>query len=364
MNNEVITKKQMQLLIFSYCIGSYLLFSLGGKVKQHAWVVTLIGMIMSIPVVLMYGRILDLYPKKNFYQIITEIFGKKLGIILNIIPILNMIFLGSYILNDFIDFIKLTALFNTPKFVTMLFIGILSIWILRSGVEVLCAWTHFFIRKIIIFVILTWVLLIPQMQTINIYPIIFTDFKTILKESFSITTFPFTEIFIFVGFFDYIKGNEKNKSIFLKPLIIGGIFVIISTIINIMLIGGEAYSRFYYSGYESIKRLKWGGEFQRIEIVVSIAFTIIQFLEITYCILSASKGIEEVFSLNDYRDILVPVVFLLLNFSYIMFSSVTEAMEFVQEYWATYGFFIQILFPLFIFISGIIKKKFLKEHSG
>lgn len=97
---------------------------------------------------------------------------------------------------------------------------------------------------------------------------------------------------------------------------------------------------------------------------VIMFYVLIQFLEITYCILSASKGIEEVFSLNDYRDILVPVVFLLLNLSYIMFSGVTEAMEFVGKYWPTYGFFVQMLFPFFIFISGIIKKKFFKKPSG
>lgn len=363
MNREYISKKQMQLLIFSYCIGAYLLFGLGGKVKQHAWIVTVFGFILSIPILLMYGMILDLYPGKNFYQITQEIFGKVFGKILNIVYILNALFIGAYILNNFVDFIKLTALFYTPKYISMLIIGFLSIWILKVGIESLYAWAHFFIRKILILTVIIWILLIPQMETINLYPIIFFDPKCILRESFLRTIFPFTEIFIFLGFLDYVKSGEKVKNIFIKPLILAAIFVTISTIINLMLIGGENYSFFYYAGYQSVKRLKFQGEFQRIEIMVSIAFSIMRFLEISYCTLNITKGVENLFSLNNYRDILIPVGLLMINFAYIMFESSIEAIEFVDKYWLTYGFFIQILFPLFVFISAFIKKKIIPKHS-
>lgn len=356
MRREIVSNKQMQLLIFIYCIGAYLLFSIGGEVKEHAWMATILGVIFTIPVVIMYAKTMESYPGKNLFEIIDIIFGKCFGSILNMIFIFHLIFLGAYILNDFTDFIKLTALFNTPKFIPMLFIALLSIWILKEGIEVLAAWSHFLIRIILIFIVLIWILLIPQMKLTNIYPIFYIDIKSILKSGLSIVTIPFSEVVIFLSFFDYINKNEKVKNIFIKPLLIGGALVTLATLIDIMLIGGEGHFSYYYPGYEGIRRLKFQGEFQRVEIIVSIAFAIIQFLEINVCILGASKELEKVFSLNNYRDILIPVVLLLSNFAYIIFGSIEESMNFIKTLWPIYGIILQIILPGLVFIGVLVKK--------
>ncbi|WP_138206197.1 GerAB/ArcD/ProY family transporter [Haloimpatiens lingqiaonensis] len=357
MKEESISNKQMQLFIFCYSIGAYLLFSMGSAVKQDAWIALIVGIILVIPVVVMYGRLMNLYPGKNLFQILEEVFGKVFGKVFSLIFIGNTFFLGSYILNDFVDFIKLTALFNTPLFIPILIIGILSIWILMKGIEVLANWAQFFIRIILIFIFITSILLIPQMDITNLKPFFSHSIKEILKEGVALLTFPFSEVFLFLNFFDCVRYDDKTKNIFIKPLILGGIVTLIVTIVTIMLLGGEIYSSFYYSGYASIKRMQFAGEFQRLEVVVSVAFTIMQFMEVSFCFLGVSKGIQSVFNLKDYRDILVPVVFLSLNFTYIMFGSVMEAGEFVQDLWPFYGFFIQIIFPSLVFIGAIVKKK-------
>lgn len=149
----------------------------------------------------------------------------------------------------------------------------------------------------------------------------------------------------------------KLKNVFIKPLILAGVLVVLYTMINIMLLGEELYSLFYYPGYESIKRLNLGGEFQRLEIIVSVALTIIQFLEISFCVLGVSKGITKVFNLKNYRTILIPIVVLLSVFAHIMFESAMEAFEVVKKIWPTYGIVMQIILPLIIFIFATIKRK-------
>lgn len=361
MKKEVISKKQMQLLIFSYPIGSYLLSNMGADVKQDAWISSIIGVLISIPILMMVGRIMDLYPGKNLFDILEIVFGKFLGKILNVLFIFHLIFIGAYILNNFTDFVKLTSLWNTPIFIPMLCIGILSIWMLKGGIEVLSNWAKVNIRFVLIFIAFSAMLLLPQMHISNLQPIFYHDFKEIFKTSISLMIFPFSETFILVGFFDCIEEQNTNiKNIFIKPLIISGLLVTIIMIINIMILGGEKYSSFYYPGYEAIKNMRLRGKYQRFEIIVSIIFTIIRFLEMNYCIFGASKGIQKVFNLKDYRDTLVPIVFLLINFAYIMFGSVMEAKEFVKDLWTFYATFLHVIFPAIIFIAALIRKKCFK----
>ncbi|MBU3204096.1 GerAB/ArcD/ProY family transporter [Clostridium algidicarnis] len=358
MKGESISNRQMQLLIFYYSIGAYLLFNMGSNLKQDSWIAAIIAVIISVPLMLMYGRVMYLYQGSNLFDIIEIVFGKGFGKFINMIFIIHIFLLGSYLLRDFIDFIKLIALFNTPSVIPSICIGILIIWILKEGIEVMSAWSQFFIRIILAFVFLVWILLIPEMDITKLQPVFNSGFKAISKESFKLLIFPFSDMFIFMTFFDYVDYNKKSKNVFVKPIIMGGSIIVVFTLINIMVLGGEGYNSFYYVGYETIKRLRLQGEFQRAEVAVSIAFTMIQFLEISFCMLGASKGLTKVFNLKDYRYILIPVVILMINFVQIMFKSIMEAMEFTNSLWYSYALLIQIIFPLVIFIAALLKKKY------
>ncbi|WP_278523207.1 endospore germination permease [Clostridium cochlearium] len=357
MKKESISNKQIQLLIFSYCIGAYLLFSMGTGEKQNIWISSILAIIFTIPIVMMYGRIMNLYPGENIFTILEQVFGKVFGKVFNIIFIFHAFFLGAYILRDFADFIKVTALFSTPIIVPMICIGILSTWILTEGIEVLAAWAKFLIRIILISMTLIWIMLIPEMHISNLQPVFYADLKDILSQSLHLITFPFSEVVIFLNFFDHVDYNNKTKNVFIKPLILGGILVVLYTMINLMILGGELYSFFYYPSYESIKRLNLAGEFQRLEIIVSIAFNIIQFLEINFCVLGVSKGITKVFNFKNYRSTLIPIVILLIIFAYVMFGSAMESFEVAKKLWPAYGTVMQIILPFVIFIFASIKRK-------
>ncbi|WP_035288427.1 endospore germination permease [Clostridium sp. KNHs214] len=354
MRKGVISNKQLQLLAFTYILGPFLIFGIGGDLKQDAWIATILALVLSIPIVIIYGKLMNLYPEKNIFNILEISFGKVFGKILSILVIFHVFLLGAYILNDFADFTKLTALFYTPKFIPMLIIGTLSIWILNAGIEVLANWVEFFIRGILIFIFVIWILLIPQMNAANLQPVFESSLCKISTESLKIVALPFSELMVFLNFCDCVKCN-KNTCIFVKPLIAAGAIVIIGIIVQIMLLGGEIYSTKYYPSYAAIRRIVFKGDFQRLEIIASVAFTITQFIEFSLCVLGVSKGIQSVFNLENYKYILVPTIFLVINFSYLMFRSVMEANEFLNL-WAVYQIAMQVLFPSIILIVSLIKK--------
>lgn len=363
MKQDSISNREMQYIIFSFSIGAYMLFSMGGPLKEDAWIATLIALIVAIPIMSMYGAIINFYPGKNIFQIIEDVFGKVFGKLLNIIVTMYSFLLATFILRDFIDFIKITSLPNTPTIVIMVCIGILNIYLLSTNMQVIVAWVKFFIRFILIFFILVSIILIPQMNIKNLFPIFNTGIKNILFQSYKLLTFPFTELFIFLTFFDCVRFDKKTKNVFTKALLIGGIIAVISVIINILLIGKQAYSSFYYGAYEAIKRIKIQGEFQRLEIVITIAFTILQFSEMIFCVLGAWKGVENIFSTDNKRYILNIITFSMILLSRSLSKSMLEAIKFNLNIWPIYGGIIQIALPILIFIIVFIKSKILLKDK-
>ncbi|AEB76247.1 GerAB/ArcD/ProY family transporter [Clostridium botulinum] len=357
MDKESISAKQLEFFIFTFGLGSYLLFNIGAGAGKQAWLASILSMAFSLPIVYVYGKIMSFYPEKNFYDVLEMTFGKITGKILIIIFVFHTFFLGAYVIRDFSDFIKLTVLFDTPIVVPMICIGILSVWILKAGIEVLSAWCQFFIRIILVIIPIVVILLLPQINSDKILPLFDGNIMDILKEAVNFVMFPMTEVIIFLNIFNYVKPNSNMQVIFIKPIILGGILYTILIIINTMILGANTYSQFYYPGYEAIKRLNFGGEFQRVEILVSGAFTIVQFTQINYCLLGVGKGIEKLFSLNNYRDVVVPIVILMINFAYIMFGNPMDSKDFSKNCWTIYASVPQLILPIIILIVILIKRR-------
>ncbi|AWZ48908.1 spore gernimation protein KB [Clostridiaceae bacterium 14S0207] len=364
MNRDNICNKELIILIFNFYISTYLLFNMGGMVKQDAWIATIVAIIFSLPFMLIYGKIMSFYPKKNLFQILEIIFGKIVGIFFSVIIIVYLFVLSSFILRDFVDFVRITSMRNTPSLAIMILIGILSTYFLKQGIQCIVAWSKFFLRIIGLFFVVTLLFLIPHMRLQNLYPIFENGIMEILKASFALVTFPFTEIFIFTTFFDSVIPNKKSKNVFFIGLLISSFAVIGFIISNILLLGGEIYSNTYFSGYESIKRLTIQGEFQRLEIIVTTAFTIVQFLEMNFCILGICKGIKNIFKLKSYKRIVSVIMIIVVIMSKVVSISIMDYQYFDQHYWPIIGLVIQIIFPIIICIIAFIKSKFKKNKNN
>ncbi|NFL03832.1 spore gernimation protein KB, partial [Clostridium botulinum] len=85
MNKEIISSKQFQFLIFTFGLGSYLLFNLGADAKQDAWISLILATLLCLMTVSVYDKIMSYYPEKNIIEILKLECGKIIGVILSII---------------------------------------------------------------------------------------------------------------------------------------------------------------------------------------------------------------------------------------------------------------------------------------
>jgi spore germination protein KB len=212
----------------------------------------------------------------------------------------------------------------------------------------------FFLPIIFFIMALVNILEIPQFHLDYIKPILGNGIIPVLKGGFSAFSFPFAETILFLGVFSSLKTKKSPKKVYLWGVIIAGSIILITTIRNVAVLGNMLGS-FYFPSYEAVSMIAIDDFLQRIEATVSIVFIFSVFIKCAICLLVASKGIEKMFNLTDYRSIVIQTGLLMIYFSYIIYDNIM-----IMKYWAFkvypyYAFPMQVILPVIIWVLAEIK---------
>jgi len=363
MKNEVISERQGIILVTLFLIGSSFLLGSGGQAKQDAWISVIIAISEAVLLFLMYSRILSLYPGKDLFDIIQILMGKYIGNTIIILIIWFAFHLGALVLRNISEFTNVLVLPDTPVILPMIFFTILLIWVIKLGIEVLARWSEFFIWIVFMILIAVTLLSIPLMDKSNLKPILNVGISPVLRGSLSSFMFPFGESVVFMMVFSNIAKVKNYKKTFLLALLMGGGFILIVTIRNILVLGSDAVSRAYFPSTMVISLIHLGNLLQRLESTIIVEFAICIFVKISTCIFAVCNGLSKLFGFDDYKFIATPVALLMLSFSLFIFDSTMEMKSWASDIYPYYTLIFAVIIPLVIYIMAEIRHRNLKATS-
>lgn len=362
MNKQIVSDKQAISTLILFIIGSSSVFTMGMLAEQDLWIAIILAIFMALPMSLIYARIHYIFPNKDLFDIIEICFGKIIGKGLIILFTCFVFYWASDILVNYGNFIYVVSLTKTPKIVPMMMLGILCGIGIKKGIEALGRWSEFFLIIPIILLLTTTVLLIPQMNIDNIKPVLYKGMRPIFKGAFNAFSFPFSQLMAFTMVFSSFKRKKSPYKIYTIGLFIGGIYLLILSLTNLLVLGVSAGLSFNYSSYVAISRINLGGVLQRIEVFVAIIFVLGGFIKISIVLLCTCKGIIKLFNFTNYKFIVTPVTLLMINLSYFQYESVPQYSEFQTEIWAYFTFPFHVILPVIILIAAEIKKKRVENY--
>jgi spore germination protein KB len=362
MHKEQITDKEAICLIILFVLGSSLIIGIGGESKNDAWIAAIASALLFIPMLLLYSRLLMLFPGKDLYDILDIVLGKIFGKIIAVVYIWYGFHLGALVLRNFGEFINTVAMPETPMFVPMLCLGAVSMVGARLGVEVLGRTMAYFIPLVFFIPIVVMILGIPQLHINYLKPVLANVLSPVMRDSFSAFSFPFAETILFVGIFSSLKKKKSPLKVYLWGNLISAAFIITVTIRNIAMLGSMLGS-FYFPTYEAVSRIRVGDYIERIEVSVAIVFILGAIVKSSICMTVACKGIAKLFNLKDYRSVVIQMGLLMAYFSYFIYDNIM-----VMKYWAFkvypyYAFPMQVVIPIILWIFAELKAKKLKNEA-
>lgn len=359
MNKEVFSSKQGIFLIIIFILDGAIMLPIALDAKKDLWLSILLSIIISIPFIYIYSKILSCFPGKDLFDILEFCFGKYIGKLFSLLYIWFAFHLASIILRDFGEYFLTVALPETPLLVTLIPPVVLSIWMLKSGLEVFGRVSSLVGVLLILAIFLISTLLLKNIDLNNIKPVLGYGIKPVLKGAYNTFAFPFGETVIFTMVLSNLNNEKSYFKVYLIGVLIGGLALFYAKFFDITVLGINIFSSKFFPGYETFTRIDVGNIFKRLDIIGGLIFTVATFIKLTVCILAVNKGVQKVFDLKDYKFIVTPVCLILLNLSLILYDGLIELVEWSSKIWPYYSIPFQIIIPIVVVIILQIKKKIL-----
>jgi spore germination protein KB len=366
MKKEKISMRQMIFIMILFLFGNSAIIGLNANTGQDSWISLLMAMVFVLPLILMYGRIMKLYPEKNIFDIMQEVFKPVIGKILIILFVWYALHLATVILSIFCNFIKMTSLTATPKVViiaamvmTVVYVGLSSIQTMGRGIAVI-------LFIIFITLVITMLLSFGRLQHFqNLFPIANHSIKELAKGAWKVLTFPLAETVLFLGMADAIRQrkNESPYKAYLYGIVFGSLILLVIVLRNILLLGGDLMENSYFPSYKSARLVGIKNFLERIEGLITYNFVIAGVAKLAVCLVAAAKGMTKFFGFKDYKVLVMPLGLLIFALCPVSNASIIEVFEFLKPY-QLYAIPFQIIIPLIVWIGAEISvRKKNKENK-
>ena len=101
------------MLLFEF--GSSVILGVNTQTGQDSWITLIVGALIACPFMLIYARILKLYPGKSVFEIMDLVLGKVAGKILCALMTWYAIHLCALVIRNFSEFTEISTLQETPQ---------------------------------------------------------------------------------------------------------------------------------------------------------------------------------------------------------------------------------------------------------
>lgn len=329
---------------------------------QDVWITIIIGTLAAVPLLLCYARILKLFPSKGLFEIVTLIFGRIVGKIIIILYTFYTIQLGGFVIRTFSEFIKISAMPETPQLTLQALMILICIWMAKSGIECIGRVSRFALPLLVIVVVFTLIIFWNSIDLKNIQPVLGTDLKVIGKVSVIKAALPFCELILLASMFSSFEpGKSPSKAYLSAAAIASGSFVV-TNIRNVLILGTPAVNRYYFPSYEAVSVISLGEIFTRIEVLIGISYTLAGTIKTGICIYIAALGISKISGYEDIRPFVAPSALIML---FIAGATAENAKNFfdIQDYYPYFAMPFQLILPVVILIAAEIKVRITKNQT-
>lgn len=359
MKNEKATFSQVMFSIVLFNFGSSVVIGITGGVEQDGWFTILLASLLVIPLFLVYGRIIRLFPQKDLFQVLELIFGKIAGKVLTVLYIWYAVYLSALVLRDFSEFIHVSTMPETPQLPILILMVLTTVYLVRSSMSSIGKWSLVMSAFVLAMVALTFVASIPDIRLENFMPVLSHTPAKIARSTFEVFSFPYTETVIFLGLAGSFQKKANPYKMFLYSLIITTVTFLLVFIRNLSLLGATIMSLNYFPSFSAARIIEVGDFLARIESSISTNFQFAGIVKTACCLLAASKGMASLFDLDHCRPIVLPMAMLALALGAIAYKNTMDMIAFLA-YYPYYAFPFQVAIPLAVWVGGEI---YAKKHK-
>lgn len=338
-----ISSKQYFFIIFSVIV-SVSIFSVPAPAialaKQEIWLAMAIAALVDgvVAVVLFYLG-LKYFPQ-SLIQYCDTILGRLPGKILGGIFVGFFIHVAAITLRIFGDFMTTAVMPETPMLFFVITLAVFSAFAVWNGLEVMGRLSELLGPAILLFSAITIFLVSNKVELDNLKPLFYTRPADILLSS--LIPGSWFGICIIMGMLlPYHNKPKQTLKAKMGGVVVGSVFMIIYMLVMIGVFGVQGIASRTYPGYSLAKMVSVGDFLERIESIMMAIWVVGGFLTVTFLYYSAVLGIAQLLKLRSYKPAVIPIGFLLIFLSVLLFKNHSQLIAFNKEIFPFYALSIE-----------------------
>jgi spore germination protein KB len=353
-----ISTSQFAILVVLNSIGTTILIipaGLASEARQDAWIPAILGMGIGLLVVCLYNALGRMFPQLTFVEYCKKILGNWMGTAVSL-GFIYFSFIGAATLTWIMGNFLVTQIFPESPIIILHSIFVITVIMgVRLGLEPLVRAAEIFIPWVGLFFLLLVFLPIPDLNIANLQPVFESETKPIIKATLSFLSVATLPLIIFQMIIPNGKRSKETNRAFIIGSLIGGFVILTITILTIGVLGADLTARHQYPSFALAKKVGIKGVFERIEVIMAIIwFLTIYFKTTTYCYASI-LGLAQIFSLNDYRIIIMPLGMLLIAYSVIVYPDVMYEAKWDVKTWIPFAATFGLILPIVIYVVELVR---------
>lgn len=268
--------------------------------QQNAWIPAILALIPGYGLVLLFNYILQ-QSKDPFPHLLIEHLGQALGRILGFLYILLFLFLSSFSLRVFTDFIETNVLPGTPISIHIGVLIIAMILGIRAGIGNLARLMEIIVIFGLSFVLLLLVIIIMQQGDIErLMPIGQFNYKGLALGTGN-TLFIASRIFIVLSFGFWCHNKKDIPAIMIKAMLTYALVISLTALASLMVFGSIITSILTFPTFSMVTLVNIGNFIQNIDIVfIGVWIMGIYGLTVISWFMACYTA-QIIFNLHDYR---------------------------------------------------------------
>lgn len=365
MNNKV-SKVQIGMLLALIMAGYYLGMSdiiLLRKSMSEVLISMILGSFIGLIPMFMYIKINDTYPNLNIYEKCTKMFGKKIGLLINILMIISYSFIFAIATRNIVSFTTSKYLENTPYIVVGLLVVISCFIATFNGLETI-------LRLAQISFIITVIIAIAIEGTVagyidinNILPI-FASKNPVQNIIYGSLYFAATSSFLSVLLLSIKKSEIKDNKNYNKVALLFYMYSVLAlTLVMFFVISCFGYkmsSLFRYPEYMILKKIGFSSSELHLENLLAFRWIFYSLALTCTSLYGILTGISK-YSNNQKRNKILAgiIAFISMIAGKEVLGTVPSALLIMKNYYIPF-----MAIPMFLLLSIIfIRCLFIKKES-
>ena len=355
--NFSIENKEMTCILINV-ITAKMLFSYPRSIIENcgnaAWIETLFVSLISC---LFFWLLIFLYRKcemKSIIALCEDLGGKPLKIIVALILTGVLIFSSSLTMRSLPESIKTVILPLMPMRIILLVMGITITFGAYMGIFSIARINSIFMPISIGFLIALFLLLIPEVDITNLFPILGKGTYNIFVKGLPSLSI-FSDMIILLVLLPMCKNYNSVKSASHKALIIGSLINVMIILFYNLVYSYPSGEEFLMPVYQMTRLIKIGDFFQRLEAFFDFVWSFAILLYSSLYLFCLCRIWKEAFDLKYYKPLILPFCVMMCAVSFL--PSSTVKMLDVQKFSSWISIPATFLLPLLLIILANRKKK-------